>query len=78
MFVGIASLALLTAIAASAIVVGEVRSGEREIRHEESQILSEIHELAYRIDRLERMLDERRASKAIPNTHRGDPASERR
>jgi Ion channel len=78
MFVGIASLALLTAIAASAIVVGEVRSGKREIRHEESQILSEIHELAYRIDRLERMLDERRASKAIPNTHRGDPASERR
>ena len=35
MFLGIASLALLTAIAASAIVVGEVRSEEREMEREE-------------------------------------------
>lgn len=45
MFLGIASLALLTAIAASAIVVGEVRSEEREIEKEETEILSELRKL---------------------------------
>jgi len=59
MFIGIASLALLTAIAASAIVVGELRSGEREIEREESEILSELRDLARRMGRLERVLDER-------------------
>jgi voltage-gated potassium channel len=58
MFVGIASLALLTAIAASAIVVGEVRSEEREIEREESEILLELRNLAGRMSRLERMTDE--------------------
>jgi voltage-gated potassium channel len=58
MFIGIASLALLTAIAASAIVVGEVRSEEREIEREESEILSELRNLASRMSRLERMTDE--------------------
>jgi voltage-gated potassium channel len=58
MFLGIASLALLTAIAASAIVVGEVRSEEREIEREETEILSELRNLASRMSRLERMSDE--------------------
>jgi voltage-gated potassium channel len=58
MFLGIASLALLTAIAASAIVVGEVRSEEREIEREETEILSELRNLASRMSRLERMNDE--------------------
>jgi voltage-gated potassium channel len=59
MFVGIASLALLTAIAASAIVVGEVRSEEREIEREETKILSELRDLSERIQNLERALGER-------------------
>jgi voltage-gated potassium channel len=58
MFVGIASLALLTAIAASAIVVGEAHSEERKLEGGEVQILSELRELARRMDRLERRLDE--------------------
>jgi cell division protein FtsL len=64
MFVGIASLALLTAIAASAIVVGEVRHEEREIEHEETQILTELRDLAQRMKRLERTIDERMQSQA--------------
>jgi Ion channel len=58
MFVGIASLALLTAIAASAIVVGEAYSEERRLESGEVQILSELRDLARRMDGLERTLDE--------------------
>jgi voltage-gated potassium channel len=58
MFLGIASLALLTAIAASAIVVGEVRSEEREIEREEGEILSELRNLTHRMSRLEHRIDE--------------------
>jgi voltage-gated potassium channel len=58
MFLGIASLALLTAIAASAIVVGEVRSEEREIEKEETEILSELRKLTSRISRLEGITNE--------------------
>lgn len=58
LFLGIASLALLTAIAASAIVVGEVRSEEREIEREEAEILSELRNLGSRMSRLERMTGE--------------------
>jgi voltage-gated potassium channel len=58
MFLGIASLALLTAIAASAIVVGEVRSEEREIEKEETEILTELRKLTSRISRLEGITNE--------------------
>ena len=58
MFLGIASLALLTAIAASAIVVGEVRSEEREIEKEETEIISELRKLTSRISRLEGITNE--------------------
>jgi hypothetical protein len=51
-------LALLTAIAASAIVVGEAHSEERKLESGEVQILSELRDLARRMDRLERTLDE--------------------
>jgi voltage-gated potassium channel len=64
MFLGIASLALLTAIAASAIVVGEVRSEEREIEREETQILSELRKLTSRITRLEGITHEHIRSEA--------------
>jgi hypothetical protein len=58
MFLGIASLALLTAIAASAIVVGEVRSEGREIEKEETEILTELRKLTSRISRLEGITNE--------------------
>jgi hypothetical protein len=57
-------LALLTAIAASAIVVGEVRSEEREIEREETQILSELRKLTSRITRLEGITHEHIRSEA--------------
>jgi cell division protein FtsL len=64
MFLGIGSLALLTAICASAIVVGEVRHEEREIQHEESEILYELRGLAQHVERLERSLDAYRSDAA--------------
>jgi voltage-gated potassium channel Kch len=66
MFVGIACLALLTAIAASAIVVGRVRPEEQEIERAERQIeldeveiLARLDDVAQRLDRLERDLHDR-------------------
>jgi hypothetical protein len=56
MFVGIASFAFLTAVAASAIVVGEVSEQEREIEREEGLILLRLRELSERLDRLEAAL----------------------
>jgi Ion channel len=56
MFVGIASFAFLTAVAASAIVVGEVSEQEREIEREEGLILLQLRELSERLDRLEAAL----------------------
>jgi voltage-gated potassium channel len=57
-FFGIASVALLTAIAASAIVVGEVRSEGREIEREEALVLTELRELTGRMHQLERTIEE--------------------
>jgi voltage-gated potassium channel len=57
MFVGIACLALLTAIAASAIVVGRVRPGEEQIARAEQQIEREEGEILARLDDLARRLE---------------------
>lgn len=56
MFGGIACLALLTAIAASAIVVVEVRSEEEVIERDEVEILGVLRELDQRLERLEQDL----------------------
>jgi voltage-gated potassium channel len=56
MLVGIASFAFLTAVAASAIVVGEVAEEERKIEQEESLILAQLRELNDRVGRLEAAL----------------------
>lgn len=53
MFVGIASFALLTAVAASAIVVSDVGEEEREIMREEGLILDQLRQLNVRLARLE-------------------------
>ncbi len=53
MLVGIASLAFLTAIAASAIVIGEVAEEEHEIEKQEGQILDILREIDARLERLE-------------------------
>jgi voltage-gated potassium channel Kch len=60
MFVGIASFAFLTAVAASVIVVGEVADEEREIQRaveqEDSVILERLQELSATVERLEATL----------------------
>jgi voltage-gated potassium channel len=56
MLVGIACFAFLTAVAASAIVVGEVGAEEDLIEREESNILIEIRRVSARLDRLEELL----------------------
>ncbi|HYJ68836.1 MAG TPA: potassium channel family protein [Nocardioidaceae bacterium] len=56
MFVGIACVALLTAIATSAIVAVEVRSEEEAIESDELEILDELRMLNQRLDRLERAI----------------------
>jgi len=67
MFVGIASFALLTAVAASAIVVSDVGEEEREIRREEGLILDQLRQLNQRLMRLEsRMLRDEDAAIGHP------------
>ena len=66
MLVGIGCFAFLTAVAASAIVVGEVGAEERLIEREESTILAEIRRLDARLDRLEELLDHRASSRHEP------------
>ena len=63
MFVGIGSFAFLTAVAASAIVVGEVgegerriEAGERQIEREQVEVLAYLREIDARLDRIERKL----------------------
>lgn len=56
MIVGIACFAFLTAVAASAIVVGEVSAEERLIEREESEILAQIYDISTRLGRLEELL----------------------
>jgi voltage-gated potassium channel len=60
MFIGIGSFAFLTAVAASAIVVGgvseeehQIEREEREIQHIETAILSQLAEINARLQRLE-------------------------
>jgi voltage-gated potassium channel Kch len=60
MFVGIGSIAFLTAVAASAIVVGEVAEEEQEIEREEREIervqeaiFARLGEIDARLERLE-------------------------
>jgi voltage-gated potassium channel len=55
MFVGIGSFALLTAVAASAIVVGEVGDEERRIEREEEDIRRDVATILDRFD----MMDDR-------------------
>jgi voltage-gated potassium channel len=61
MFVGIGCFAFLTAVAASAIVVGEVggeerriEAEEREIEREQSVVLARLGEIEARLERIER------------------------
>jgi voltage-gated potassium channel len=61
MFVGIAAFACLTAVAASAIVVGEVGGQEQEIQREEREIedvqriiLARLTEIDARLERIDR------------------------
>jgi len=63
MFVGIGSFTFLTAVAASAIVVGEVGEGERrieaeerEIEREQGEVLAHLREIDARLERIERRL----------------------
>ena len=63
MFVGIGSFAFLTAVAASAIVVGEVgeeerriEAEEREIEREQTEVLAQLRRIDERLDRIERSL----------------------
>jgi len=48
-------LAFLTAIAASAIVIGEVAGEEQEIEKQEGQILDILREIDARLERLEHL-----------------------
>jgi len=79
MFVGIACLALLTAIAASAIVIGKVRPEEQEIERaerqielEEGEILVRLRELAQRMESLEGAVSRTSARQAVGR----DPSKE--
>jgi voltage-gated potassium channel len=62
MFIGIGSFAFLTAIAASAIVVGEVGEEERVIEAEEREIEREQRAVLVRLDALDARLDRIEAS----------------
>jgi voltage-gated potassium channel len=75
MIVGIASFAFLTAVAASAIVVGEIGAEEQLIEREESEILAHMRDVDARLRRLEELLtrDEGRRGVAVPG-----PADARR
>lgn len=66
MIAGVGSIAFLTAVAASAIVVGDMGEEERLIEREETAILSEVRAVADRLDRLEQLL--RRPGPAAPRT----------
>ncbi len=66
MLIGIACFAFLTAVAASAIVVGEVGAEEQLIEREESTILAQIRQLNARLDRLEVLLDHRDSPRQEP------------
>ena len=78
MLVGVACFAFLTAVAASAIVVGEVGAEEQLIEREESTILAEIRQVNARLDRLEELLDHRDSARQEPAPgHPEDPSSPR-
>lgn len=53
MFMGIGSIAFLTAVAASAIVVGEVEAEGREIEREEGLILRRLDQIEQRLGHIE-------------------------
>jgi Ion channel len=80
MFVGIGSFALLTAVAASAIVVSEVGDEERRIEREEEDIRRGVAAILARFemmdDRLRRLEDARsrtaRSLGSAPDDHDGD------
>lgn len=72
MLAGIAALAFLTAIGASAIVVSEVGEEEEElIEREESDILAVLREIQQRLDRIEETQRDqiRRWSSDPPSEH---------
>lgn len=73
MFGGIGALAFVTAIAASAIVVGEVEQEEREIEAYERRLARRLDRLDARIARIERLL--RRAPRTPDEP---DPEDDRR
>jgi len=79
MFVGIACLALLTAIAASAIVIGQVRPeeqeielAERRIELEEGEILARLQDLARRMESLELALNQRSNGRPVGQPSTGE------
>lgn len=75
MFSGIACLALLTAIAASAIVAVKVRSEEEVIERDERDILAAIRNLTQQLNRLERRVDSLNARSRVPYAARGRATS---
>jgi Ion channel len=66
MFVGIGCFAFMTAVAASAIVIGE----EQQIEREESAILARMDELNARLDRIEATLSTGAADSTSPELDR--------
>ena len=74
MFVGIGSFALLTAVAASAIVIGEVGDEERRIEREEEDIRRGVAAILARLESMDERL--RRLEDRLEETGRfaGEPA----
>ena len=67
LFIGIACLALLTAIAALAIVAVKVRSEEEVIERDEKDILAAIRTLNQQLNRLERRVETLNARGGTPH-----------
>lgn len=65
MFGGVGALAFVTAVAASAIVVGEVEDEEHEIQAHERRLERQVAALDARMARIEQLL---RATEAAPQT----------
>jgi hypothetical protein len=72
MFVGIGSFAFLTAVAASAIVVGEVGEEERRIERAELAIAQGVETIGQRLDRIEDQLRRMEGQASTPPAHQHD------
>jgi hypothetical protein len=75
MFVGIGSFALLTAVAASAIVVGEVGDEERRIEREEQDISRAVAAILGRLEMIDDRLRRLEAENDSTGRSSGEPSS---